>query len=113
MKLAVLVPNLFGARKRSSWRRRNELCVSASERHNQENTRQTVEQSLQSLREVAGEKGGSGCVCRLPRPLTALSGQNAADAVARIIDAGLAAGVDDLMIADTIGTANPLQVRNW
>lgn len=113
MKLAVLVPNLFGARKAVELGADEmSYVISASERHNLENTRQTVDQSLQSLREVAAEKGGVRLRLSVATAFACpFLGKTPTDAVARIIDAGLASGVDDLMIADTIGTANPLHVE--
>ena len=74
MKLAVLVPNLFGARKAVSLAvDEMSYVISASERHNLENTRQTVDQSLQALKEVLAEKARSSCVCRSPPRLPARS----------------------------------------
>jgi len=39
------------------------------------------------------------------------AGAVAPEQVIRIVDAGLAAGVDDIILADTVGTATPLQMK--
>ena len=113
MKLAVLVPNLFGARKAVSLAvDEMSYVISASERHNLENTRQTVDQSLQALKEVLAEKGQVKLRLSVATAFACpFLGKTPLESVARIIDAGLEMGVDDIMIADTIGTANPLHVE--
>jgi len=86
--------------------------VSASERHNLENTRQTIDQSLQGLEEVCKIKGGTKVILGIPMSLTCpWLGKVPAENVVRVIERGLAAGVDEVNCADTIGSANPLQVK--
>ncbi len=113
VKLAVLVPNLYGARKAVALGADEmSYVISASERHNLENTRQTIEQSLSALREIVSNKENVKLRLSVATAFDCpFSGKTDPAAVVRIIEAGLAAGVDDLMIADTIGTANPLQVE--
>jgi hydroxymethylglutaryl-CoA lyase len=110
----ALVPNLVGA-KRAIETGVDEICfvISASERHNLENTKQTVEQSLAAFKSVCEIKGK--VLVRLS-VVTAFTcpfiGVVPPENVTRIIDAGKAAGTDEIMIADTLGTANPLQVES-
>jgi hydroxymethylglutaryl-CoA lyase len=110
----ALVPNLVGA-KRAIEAGADEICfvLSASERHNLENTKQTVEQSLAAFESVCKIKGNVlvrlSVVTAFTCPFT---GVVSPENVTRIIEAGKAAGADEIMIADTIGTANPSQVES-
>jgi hydroxymethylglutaryl-CoA lyase len=110
----ALVPNLVGA-KRAIETGADEICfvISASERHNLENTKQTVEQSLAAFKSVCEIKGN--VLVRLS-VVTAFTcpfiGVVPPENVTRIIEAGKAAGTDEIMIADTLGTANPLQIES-
>ena len=110
----ALVPNLVGA-KRAIETGVDEICfvISASERHNLENTKQTVEQSLAAFESVCKIKGNVlvrlSVVTAFTCPFTGLVPP---ENVIRIIESGMAAGTDEIMLADTIGTANPLQVES-
>ena len=114
IKCIALVPNLFGAR-RAIELGADEITVviSASERHNLENTRQTIDQSLAAFEEICKIK--SNVLVRLS-VVTAFtcffSGDTPPENVVRIIESGKSAGADEFMLADTIGTANPLQVES-
>lgn len=109
---ATLVPNFFGA-QRAVELGADEIIfvISASERHNLENTKQTVAQSLFELARVCRIKGNG--LIRLA-VATAFNcpfvGAVPSENVGSLIDAGMAAGVDEVTLADTIGTAHPLQV---
>lgn len=107
----ALVPNLFGAEKAME-AGADELTfvISASERHNQENTRQTHEQSIQALKQVCMSKGGVKVRLAIATSFDCpFSGRVPVANVVKLVEAGLAAGADDIYFADTIGTANPMQ----
>jgi hydroxymethylglutaryl-CoA lyase len=109
----ALVPNLVGA-KRALEAGADEIAfvLSASERHNLENTKQTVEQSLAAFESVCKIKGNVLVRLSVATAFTCpFTGEVSVENVTRIVEAGLAAGADEVMIADTIGTANPLQVE--
>jgi len=113
VELAALVPNLLGA-QRAIERGADVITyvVSVSERHNLENTRQTVESSLRAFREVVKIKGESTIRLALATAFDCpFDGPVAPEAVMKVLVAGLDAGADDITFADTIGTASPRQVR--
>lgn len=109
----ALAPNLFGAR-RAIELGADEITfvISASERHNLENTRQTLDQSIAALQEVCRIKNktrvrlavATAFHCPFAGPVPIAN-------VFRLIEAGLAAGADDIYYADTIGAANPLEIE--
>ena len=109
----ALVPNLFGA-KRAIELGADEITfvISASEAHNVANTKQTVEQSLAAFEEVCKIKGNTIVRLSVATAFTCpFAGNVPPENVIRIIETGLKAGANEIMLADTIGTANPLQVE--
>ena len=109
----ALVPNLFGA-KRAIELGADEITfvISASEAHNVANTKQTVEQSLAAFEEVCKIKGNTVVRLSVATAFTCpFAGNVPPENVIRIIETGLKAGANEIMLADTIGTANPLQVE--
>jgi hydroxymethylglutaryl-CoA lyase len=110
----ALAPNLVGA-VNAIEAGADELTfvVSASERHNEENTRQTIDESLTGLAKV----------CKLdPKRLVRLvvatsfvcpfAGVVEPSKVAYVIEAGLKAGAKEVALGDTVGKAHPLQVES-
>jgi hydroxymethylglutaryl-CoA lyase len=86
--------------------------ISASDRHNFENTKQTIDQSLEGLGEVCKIKGDTKVQLSIPTVFNCpWGGKVPAENVIKIIEYGLAAGVNDIGIADTVGSAHPLQVK--
>jgi len=86
--------------------------ISASDRHNFENTRQTIDQSLDGLSEVIKVKGSTKIQLSIPTVFNCpWGGQVPHENVIKIIEYGLSAGVDDIGLADTVGSAHPLQVK--
>lgn len=86
--------------------------ISASERHNFENTKQTIDQSLDGLGEVCKITGGAKIRLAIPTAFNCpWTGKVPPQNVVKIIEYGLAAGVSEIGLGDTIGSANPLQVR--
>jgi len=115
----VLVPNLRGAERAQAVGARNFSCLfSVSEAHSQANVRRTREQQLQNFKDIVAWRAG------LPageRPFLQISfscvfgctiqGAVAERDVTRYAEAFVAAGADDLQLCDTVGYANPAQVR--
>ncbi|MFZ5753755.1 MAG: hydroxymethylglutaryl-CoA lyase [Bacillota bacterium] len=112
VEMIALVPNLVGAE--TAWKagiKHITYVISASERHNMENVRRSVEESfaeLKSLKERIPElkikldvATAFGCPFLGHIPL---------EQVYKMIDNGLAIGVDEICLCDTIGMANPKQV---
>ena len=89
------------------------FVISASDPHNLENTKNTVEQSLYALASLCKIKGKA--LVRLAIA-TAFScpfiGVMPSKNVMRLLEAGMTAGADEVALADTLGTANPLQVES-
>ena len=113
LQCIALVPNLFGA-KRAIELGADEITfvISASEAHNLANTKQTVEQSLAAFADVCKIKGNTVVRLSVATAFTCpFAGNVPPENVIRIIEAGKQAGADDIMLADTIGTANPLQIE--
>lgn len=113
LQCIALVPNLFGA-KRAIELGADEITfvISASEAHNLANTKQTVEQSLAAFADVCKIKGNTVVRLSVATAFTCpFAGNVSPENVIRIIEAGKQAGADDIMLADTIGTANPLQIE--
>lgn len=111
----VLTPNLRGVTNAiEAGANMVSYIISASERHNFENTKQTIDQSLEGLKEVckvAGETGTKVCLA-LPTSFNCpWTGKVPVENVIKIIEAGLSMGVHEFGVGDTIGSANPVQVK--
>lgn len=86
--------------------------VSASERHNFENTRQTIDQSLRGLAEVCRVSDKLKIRLAIPTAFNCpWTGRVPHSNVIKIIYSGLSCGVSEIGLGDTIGSANPLQVK--
>lgn len=109
----ALAPNLYGAQRAlEAGADAITFVISASERHNLENTRQTIAQSLAAFTEVCKIKGK--CKVRLAVATAfdcPFSGPVEPGQVIELVVAGLAVGADEILLADTIGTATPLQME--
>lgn len=112
VKLIAIALNLVGVQRAIEAKvDQITFVVSASERHNQENSRQSIEQSLATFRSVCRIKGGTRIQLNIATAFTCpFIGNVDPAAVERIIAEALASGADQVGIADTIGTATPLQV---
>jgi len=112
-KCVTLAPNLFGA-ERALEMGADEITfvISASERHNLENTKQTIEQSISAFESVCKIKGDVLIRLSVATAFTCpFMGMVPPENVTNLIDAGKMSGADEVMLADTLGTANPLQVE--
>lgn len=86
--------------------------ISASERHNFENTKQTIEQSLAGLSEVCKLKSNTKIRLALPTSfICPWTGKVAEENVIKIIERGAEMGITEFGLGDTIGSANPLHVQ--
>ena len=120
LTVAALVPNLKGAELGfATGVHKMDFVVSASESHNQRNVRRTVAESLDEFQRIAELRGtrkdwravelsgnistSFGCT---------IEGRIDPDAVMRIAEAYVQHGADELTIADTVGYANPAQVKD-
>jgi hydroxymethylglutaryl-CoA lyase len=111
---AALVPNLRGL-DRALAAKVDEIVIfmSASESHNQKNINKSIAQALETYREVAARAKQAGL--ELKAALSTCFGcpyEGDVDpvAVAKISEALIAMGVDEVGISDTTGMANPRQV---
>jgi hydroxymethylglutaryl-CoA lyase len=110
--LSVLAPNLRGVTDAlEAGADIVNYIISASERHNFENTRQSIDQSLERLAEVCRVKGEKKVCLALPTTFVCpWTGVVPFENVEKIIAKGLEYGVDDIGVADTLGSANPRHV---
>jgi hydroxymethylglutaryl-CoA lyase len=119
LDVAALIPNLKGAERAfQAGVPRVGYVLSASETHNRSNVRRSTQESLDDFRRVVELRnsreewrkirlGGAistafGCT---------LEGQVEEDTVVRLAEKYIELGADELGIADTVGYANPVQVR--
>lgn len=114
--VVTLVPNLKGAeRAAQTGAHKVSLPISASEAHSKSNVRKTVDEQVDELtRIVALKKSGAkfevnggistafGCT---------IQGEVPQKDVLRLVERVVEAGADSVSIADTVGYANPKQVR--
>lgn len=114
VEMVALVPNLFGAE--TAWNlglKKITYVISASERHNMENVRRTIEKSFAELKSLKDRipdlkiKLDIATVFGCP-----FLGVIPVEKVYQMIDNGLAIGVDEICLCDTIGIANPKQVND-
>lgn len=112
---AALVPNLKGI-EGAIQHKVDEIAlfISASEEHNQSNVNASINQSLQNLKAVAEAANREGISLR--GYISTVFGSPFGDevklqTVKDIIDAYLAMGVSEISLGDTIGVADPVQVK--
>ncbi|MDD5169776.1 MAG: hydroxymethylglutaryl-CoA lyase [Syntrophales bacterium] len=109
----ALAPNLLGAERAiASGADEITFVISASDRHNLENTQQTIKQSLAAFASVCKIKGSVLIRLSVATAFTCpFTGEVPAENVMKIIETGMTAGADEVMLADTVGNANPLQIE--
>lgn len=115
----VLVPNLKGAcRALDLGAEKISFVISASEAHNQANVNRTTAQSLSAFRDIVAERATRGkadavqlsCVIATAFGCS-IQGDVPEGRVFELADELIDAGADELNIADTVGYANPRQVK--
>ncbi|MBA1335342.1 MAG: Pyruvate:Oxaloacetate transcarboxylase domain protein [Firmicutes bacterium] len=114
VELIALVPNKVGAVKAFEagldW---ITYVVSASESHNMKNINRTIEQSFAELEEICAIKADTRIRLAIATTFGCPFGEEVP--VERVIDMakrGLELGVGKVVLADTIGIANPVQVKS-
>ena len=119
LMVTALVPNLRGAERAfQAGAHKVNYVLSASESHNRENVRRSTAESLEDFRRIVelrnsreewrrirlcgGVSTAFGCT---------IEGEIAEDTVVRLAEQYAEAGADKISIADTVGYANPAQVK--
>lgn len=117
LTVLALVPNLRGAERGLALGvHKLDYVVSVSRTHNLKNVRREREESLADFRRIVDARNAAGANTLLAAGLsTALGcsyeGRVAVDEVRRCAATLAEAGADEIMIADTVGYADPAQVR--
>lgn len=112
VRLIALVPNGKGAENaRKSGIRDVTYVISASEAHNKANVNRTIEESLQDLKELSGRYPDLRIRLDIATAFDCpFDGKVDAEQVLWLADRALEAGVREIVLCDTIGTAGPGQV---
>lgn len=92
------------------------LPLSASEAHSRANIRKTREESVEELARVCRARDEGGYKTRIDAGISTafgctIQGEVPEDEVVRLCESCLEAGADRVALADTVGYANPAQVR--
>lgn len=117
LTVLALVPNLRGAERGFALGvHKLDYVVSVSRTHNLKNVRREREESLADFRRIVEARNANGSRTRLAAGLsTALGcsyeGRIAVDEVRRCAATLAEAGADEIMVADTVGHADPALVR--
>jgi len=119
LRASVLVPNLKGGlRALDHGAEKVSLVLSASEAHNMSNVRRPTDASIAEFKDLVAERddrGLKGTVeisCALATSFgCSIQGEVLEARVFEIAEQLVEAGADELNIADTVGYANPAQVR--
>lgn len=117
LQVTVLVPNLRGAQAAlEAGAHVMLLPLSASHAHSLANLRKTPDEALAELARIRAARDAAGSACRIELGISTafgctLQGAVPPDEVLRLVAAGLDAGADQLSLADTVGYADPQQVR--
>jgi len=121
LAVAVLVPNLKGAERAAATPAgvdKLTLTISVSEAHSLKNVRRTPAEQLDALRAIVALRDGLpadrrfGVAAGLSTVFgCSIQGDVAEDDVVALAAAAAEAGVDEVSLADTVGYADPVQVR--
>lgn len=113
LHLSALVPNLKGADRAVEAGLKNIFCVvSLSESHNLNNIRRTHEQSLEGFCDIKNKYPELYITLDLATTFGCpFEGKAPTQAVVDFIGKYVEAGINELDLCDTIGVANPAQVR--
>jgi hydroxymethylglutaryl-CoA lyase len=119
IEAAVLVPNLKGAQRAfDAGVPKVNYVLSASEEHNRSNVRRSTDESLEDFKRIVAERdarGLKGKVIINSGIATSfgctIQGEVPEKRVVEIAGILAEAGADEVSLADTVGYANPAQVR--
>ena len=109
----VLVPNLFGAKAAyEAGAKSITYVVSVSPAHNMANVRRTPNASLEALKEIKEAFPSLHVKLALATSFGCpFDGEVPIESVVKMALHGQGLGVDEICLADTIGIANPVQMR--
>jgi hydroxymethylglutaryl-CoA lyase len=116
-KPSVLVPNLKGAERALEVKAHSMLLpLSASHAHSLANLRRTPDEVVEDLRRIVDLRDAKGSDCLVEVGMSTafgctIQGRVEPAEVLRLVKAALAAGIDRVGLADTVGYADPLQVK--
>ena len=114
---SVLVPNLKGAeRALDSGAHAMLLPLSASHAHSLANLRKTPDEAVEELHRIVDLRNAKGSRCLVEVGISTafgctIQGRVEPAEVLRLVRAAVNAGVDRIGLADTVGYADPLQVK--
>jgi hydroxymethylglutaryl-CoA lyase len=114
---SVLVPNLKGAERAIEAQAHSMLLpLSASHAHSLANMKRTPDEVLEDIRRIVDLRDAKGSDCRVEVGLSTafgctIQGRVEPAEVLRLVRAARDAGVDAIGLADTVGYADPLQVK--
>ena len=114
---SVLVPNLFGAKKALDLKAQKiNYVLSASESHNKANVNKDIKSSINELSQIVSlnnslEKSSKIGVAISTSFGCSIEGEISNQKVLSIVEKILEIGIDEITIADTVGYANPKQVK--
>lgn len=119
LSVSALTPNLKGAlRGFETGVHKLNYVTSVSESHNQSNVRRTVDESVEDFRRIveARDQHPQASGTRLGAGLStawgcSIEGRVDPDATVRLAGRFAEAGADELAICDTVGYANPTEVK--
>lgn len=112
VRLIALVPNAKGAAMaRECGISTVSYVISVSERHNMENVRRTPDQSMEELTQLIAMFPDMNVRLDVATAFGCpFLGHISEDAVMRVVERGIEAGVKEIILCDTIGIGNPIQV---
>jgi hydroxymethylglutaryl-CoA lyase len=117
LTVSVLVPNLKGAERAiESGAHAMLLPLSASQAHSLANMKRTPDEVVEDIGRIVDLRDVKGSGCKVEIGISTafgctIQGRVEPDEVLRLVRAVLDAGVDRIGLADTVGYADPLQVK--
>jgi hydroxymethylglutaryl-CoA lyase len=117
LAVAALVPNLKGAtRGFDAGVDKINVVLSASEAHNLANVRRSTAESVADFGRIIAERKARGLATKVVAGIATtfgctIQGHVPEAQVLRLVESLAAAGADEIALADTVGYANPAQVK--
>jgi len=117
LAVAALVPNLKGAtRGFDAGVDKINFVLSASEAHNLANVRRSTAESVADFGRIIAERKARGLATKVVAGIATtfgctIQGHVPEAQVLRLVESLAAAGSDEIVLADTVGYANPAQVK--
>ncbi len=117
LAVSVLVPNLKGAERAIELGAHSMLVpISASAAHSNANVRKTPDEMIAAIAQIRAARDAVGSKALIEVGMSTafgctIQGDVSEDEVIRLLQASLEAGADSVGLADTVGYADPTQVR--